>query len=191
MKRLNILFGGNGVGKTTFLNAIRDNKVSFETDNNQEVLIKSYTNSIDNMKINSKDRELKTMKQVQIVYNSSSLSEGQTIIHYVLNFLQEIKDLKTDKQIVVLLDEVDSGLSVENINFLLWQIKDLIEKKNVQFFISSNHFHFVYAQKMVLNMYTGKYTKIDSYEEYFELLNNGIQVMQNSNKRKFNFLDVY
>lgn len=191
VKKLNILFGGNGVGKTTFLNAIKDNKLSFELDNEKDVLIKSFTNSIDNMKINSQQKELSSTRDVVKLFNSNSFSEGQSIIHYVLSFLYDIKELETDKQIVVLLDEVDSGLSVENINMLLWQIKDLIDTKNVQFFISSNHYHFVYAFKNVLNMYDGKYIKIESYEEYFERLNNGIQIMKNSNKREFNFLDVY
>ena len=40
-------------------------------------------------------------------------------------------------------------------------------------------------------MNDGKYIKINSYEQYLELLNKGIQIMNDSGKRKFDFLDVY
>lgn len=191
IKQINILFGGNGVGKTTFLNAIRDNKAELILDNDQEVLIKSFTNSIDNMKINREKKELSNSREFVKLINSNGFSEGQSVIHYVLSFLHDIGKINTDKQIVVLLDEIDSGLSAENINMLLWQLKDLMETKNVQFFISSNHYHFAYAFKIVLNMYDGSYIKINSYDDFFNLLNDGIQIMKNSNKRTFNFLDVY
>jgi len=123
--------------------------------------------------------------------NVKSFSEGQAIIHYLFSFLQDIKELETDKDVVVLLDEIDSGLSAENINMLLWQMKELSESRNIQFFISTNHYHFVYVVKEVLNMYDGKFIKIDSYGEYFKLLNDGIQTMDKSHKRDFTFLDVY
>lgn len=190
VKKLNILFGGNGVGKTTFLNAIREHKLELEFDTNKEVVIRSFTNSLDNTKVNNR-KELTTRRDFVKRYNVSSFSEGQSIIHFLLSFLHDLKGMGTDKQVVVLLDEIDSGLSAENINMILWQIKELIETKNVQFFISTNHYHFTYAFKKVLNMYDGKYITINSYDEYFDLLNKGIQIMQKSKKREFNFLDVY
>lgn len=190
IRPLNILFGGNGVGKTTFLKAIRDGKVTLEHGNKKEVEIYSFTNSEDNTRVN-KRKELAEMGEFVKAFNVNHYSEGQSIIHYVLSFLQDIKELETDKQIVVLLDEIDSGLSAENINMLLWQIKELMETKHVQFFISSNHYHFVHVIKLVLNMYDGTYKEIHSYEEFFNLLNDGIQVMNKSGKRSFDFLNVY
>ena len=190
VKKLNILFGGNGVGNSTFLNAIRDNKVLLESDNENGILIKSFTNSIENKRVNS-HKEIITNREFVKAVNVNSFSEGQSVIHYVLSFLYDIKELETDKDIVVLLDEVDSGVSAENINMVLWQIKELIDTKNVQFFISSNHYHFVHAFKKVLNMYNGEYITIKSYDKYFSLLNDGISIMKDINKREFNFLDVY
>lgn len=188
IKPINILFGGNGVGKTTFINAIKDNKVRIEGD--KDFIIKAYTNSFDNVR-NNQNKQLDNRRDFVKAINAKSFSEGQAIIHYVLSFLYDIKEMNTEKDIIVLLDEVDSGLSVENINMLLWQIKEIVESKNVFFFISSNHYHFTKAIRNVLSMYDGKYITINNYEEYFNLLQDGIGIMKNSNKRNFNFLDIY
>ena len=54
IKRLNILFGGNGVGKSTLLNYISNNYIEADENN---YIVKSYINSRDNSKIN-RDKEL-------------------------------------------------------------------------------------------------------------------------------------
>lgn len=188
IKRLNILFGGNGVGKSTLLNYIINNNI--ETDSH-DYIVKSYINSRDNSNIN-RNKELATATDFIKAINCNSYSEGQAILHNLLSFLQDIKELKTDKTIIVCMDEIDSGMSAENINMILWQITELLDTHdNIQFFISCNNYHFVYCFKEVLNMYTGKYIKINSYEEYFELLNEGIKLMNESGKRQFDFLDIY
>ena len=56
IKRLNILFGGNGVGKSTLLNYISNNYIDVD-DNNY--IVKSYINSRDNSNIN-RNKELAT-----------------------------------------------------------------------------------------------------------------------------------
>ena len=73
----------------------------------------------------------------------------------------------------------------------MWLINELIDTGKVQAYIATNHYHWIYVYKNVINLYTGKYHKINTYEEYFNLLNEGIQIMANSGKREFNFLDVY
>ena len=84
---------------------------------------------------------------------------------------------------------MDSGLSIENINFILHLIVDIVKqyKDNIQFIISTNHYHYTYVFKEVINMYNGEHIKINSYEEYFELLNKGIQIMY-KNRRDFSFI---
>lgn len=187
VKRLNILFGGNGVGKSTLLNYISNNNI--ETDENY--IVKTYINSENNSKLNT-NKDLKSTAEFIRAVNCSSYSEGQAILHNLLSFLEDIKEMNTEDNVVVCMDEIDSGLSVENINMILWQIKEILDTKdNIQFFISCNNYHFVFVVKEVLNMYDGNYIKIKSYEEYFKLLNEGIQIMAKSGKRNFDFLDIY
>lgn len=186
--KFNILYGGNGVGKTTLLNSIRNGKVELETNNN--IIIKSYSNSEDNSNLNIR-KEILEIDDFVRTSNGNTFSEGQRMIHHLLPFLQELEELDTgDKSLVVLLDEIDSGLSAENLNMILIMLIDLIKNKNAQIFISTNHYHFTYAVKTVLDMYTGKYRKINSYEEFYNGLVDGIRISKESNKRDFKFLKV-
>lgn len=142
----------------------------------------------------AKSAALEGVYDVLKIYNSSAYSEGQGMIHFLLPFLYDIKDFagkNNDKDVIVLIDEMDSGLSIENINMLLHIIIEICDEyKNVQFFISSNHYHYAYVFKKVLNMYDGQLVNIDSYEDYFARLNEGIQIMHKAN-RDFSFLNVY
>ena len=187
IKRLNILFGGNGVGKSTLLKYIANKEI----EPNENYVVKTYINSRDNSKLNT-NKQLNGVGEFIRAVNCNSYSEGQSILHNLLSFLEDIKEMNIKDTVIVCMDEIDSGLSAENINMILWQIKEILDiKDNVQFFISCNNYHFVYCFKEVLNMYTGKYIKIESYEKYFKLLNEGIKIMNNSGKRKFDFLNVY
>lgn len=191
LKKINILFGGNGVGKSTFLNGLKEN--SFEIESKKPIKIFSYTNSLDNKKI-SKNNAIEKHTDIIKIYNSSQYSEGQAMIHFFRPFLLDVEDYarnNTTEDIVVLIDEMDSGLSIENINMLLHLIVDMCnEFKNIQFFISTNHYHYTYVFKEVLNMYDGTWIRIESYEEYFQRLNEGIQIFNRAGK-DFSFLDAY
>ncbi len=194
LKQVNLLFGGNGVGKTSFLKGIRNLDFELKNDydkaNKDDLIIKSYTNSLDNSKTN-KRKEVKTKEDIVKALNSSEYSEGQSILFHLLSFLADVEDINSDKQIIVLLDEIDSGLSAENINVVIWRIKELTDKnKNIQFFISTNDYHWIYVYKEVVNMYTGEYIKIDSYDNYYKLLSEGIQILAKSGKRNFDFLQI-
>ena len=191
LHRINILFGGNGVGKSTFLNGLKEG--NFEIKSRKPIHILSYKNSEDNKSI-AKNAELKNKYDALRVYNSSGYSEGQSMIYFLMPFLYDIKDFaekNSDKDVIVLIDEMDSALSIENINMLLHVIVEICnEYENVQFFISSNHYHYAYVFKKVLSMYDGKWIDIDSYDDYFAKLNEGIQIMHKAN-RDFSFLNVY
>lgn len=187
-KKLNILFGGNGVGKTTLLNGIINNRLELETK--KELIIKSYINSKDNFRhinqVTYKDMGRALLQKV----NANELSEGQSIIYSLLAYIENTKKIASnnpDKTVVLVLDEIDSGLSAENINMILHLICDLLKMGNIQLFISSNHYHFVYVFKNVFNMYTGKWIEINSYDEYFNKL---VEEMTSLGKiRDYKFLE--
>ena len=193
----NVLFGGNGVGKTTLIDAIKQGNLEVEFNRDTEVL--SYINSDDN--IRNIDRKLDhfysskktiepSMEDIASKLHANTLSEGQSIIYSLIRFLgfAEGKLKESKKDLVLLFDEVDSGLSSENINMFVHLLLDLIDryKGRIQVFVSSNNYHFVFIFKTVLNMYTGKYEKINSYEEYYKLL--AENMVKLGKKRGLNFL---
>lgn len=198
IKKINILFGGNGVGKTTFLNGIKDNSLEIDFEGETEII--QYTNSKDNIRnmgnnishfYKEKPSVYLSGKEVYEMVYANRLSEGQSIVYSLLRFIRVVEEkIKfSKKDIVLIFDEVDSGLSCENINMFLHLISDLINEntnKNIQIFISTNNYHFVHVFKVVLNMYEGKYRKIENYEEYFNLL--AENMVELGKKRSMNFI---
>ena len=188
LKRLNILFGGNGVGKTILLNGIKNRSLELKTD--KEIHILSYSNSVDNFRKIDKPCYKNTGNALLQKIHANSLSEGQSIIYTLMSFLEYVKSFaeSEDKTIVVLLDEIDSGLSAENINMVIHLLIEMLNNySNLQFFISSNHYHFIYVFKEVLNMYNGEFVRIESYDKYFEILSK--EMISLGTKRKLSFLE--
>lgn len=188
-QRLNILVGGNGAGKTTLLEGIVDKRYEMDTD--RDVEIRKYSNSQDNLRV--KERLNMSTSQMIVCLNAKNMSEGQSIMYSLISFFAKVKEeasefLKENKSLVIVLDEVDSGLSVDAVNVVMHFVYDILNNyDNVQFFISSNNYHFTYVQKEIVNMYTGRYKKINSYEEYFKLMVGGMQKI--GEKSDYNFLN--
>lgn len=187
--RLNVLVGGNGVGKTTFLKGLKEGKFKVECSKDIEYI--SYTDSVDNYV--NRHGEVRNLDECVSIMEANSMSEGQGILYSLLSFLQYIEErleiLGDSKSIVVLLDEVDSGLSVDAINVLLHEVIRLLSRyEGVQFFISSNNYHFTYVINEVVNMYSGEYITINNYDEYFKIMVQGMQEV--AKKSNSNFLKV-
>jgi ABC-type multidrug transport system ATPase subunit len=190
IEKINILFGGNGTGKTTLLKGIINKTIDLISDN--EIFIMKYVNGEDNsraMKNNSKFGL--DLIDLVIMSDSQKFSEGQSIVFHIMTFLSsvEFKCKSSNETVVAVIDEMDSGLSSENINVIIHRILEICnENKNVQFFISSNHYHFVYIFKKVISMYNGKKIEICNYTQFYNILSEGMKKIAET--RDLSFLEA-
>jgi len=180
-RKINLLFGANGVGKSTLIQALLGNKnykKQFESKiSGSNPLVYSYIDSIQNAK------EL-SIKNPHLSYNdffdphiiarkfdAGELSEGQSIIYTVQEFLYCARQIEDSEHALFLVDEIDSGLSVDNIIWFCDELKQIVDKKeNIQFIIAFNNYEFCNQFKTVISMYTGEQIEIDTYEDYKRIL---------------------
>jgi energy-coupling factor transporter ATP-binding protein EcfA2 len=194
-EKLNLLFGGNGSGKTTLLNYIKDGLETGSPDlsksTSMKYIVHSYYNSKDNNRHNNPNPYGESQAYTHGLvtrFRANEVSEGQSIIYSFSEWLNNFLESYTkDDFHVIILDEIDSGLSCDHVNVILHILNDnILDKDNVQIFVSSNMFHWVYALKRVFSMYEGEFFDIDSYEEYFRIQMDHQQVV--GAKSDFNFL---
>ena len=98
-------------------------------------------------------------------YYSSRLSEGMGMIHSYMplldGLLEDAIPKNDDRDILIILDEFDSGLSLDNIDIVMNKIIDIsIRRQDIQFIFSFNNpfiLHYLsYCGNMLLSMYNGK-----------------------------------
>lgn len=187
LKQVTLLFGGNGVGKSSLINYILKNKLNFELD--KPTKIYSYINSKQNFKeIHNNDHlSYEDMFNPGIFarkFDAEKLSEGQSIIYSIQDIFELCKQLEQKEDHLILLDEVDSGLSVDNVEYVAKKIKQIAKNNpNIQFIIAFNNYEFCRIFKDVFNMYTGEWIKIKDYNEYFDLIKANRKALLNKRKR--------
>lgn len=184
------LFGPNGAGKSTFIKAIKDKGIELESDDCNH-LIFGYANSTDNFKVR-RSRSIDDIPYyLKEKFDAYSLSEGQSILHSAMDLIEYLKPSKGDEmfscdggQLIILLDELDSGLSIDNIDTVMRKIKNVLRKRDdIQIFMSFNnprvlkHFHYV------LSMYDGKFIEMHTDEDMMKEIR--------KHKREFDKLRKY
>ena len=169
-ERVNILIGGNGVGKSTLLSGIRNGTVDLEFT--KPIAIHSYQNSLQSDRNNHANPY--SGKEILRSLTSRFISEGQGIVRSISREIDRISVVvkeQPDVNHILLWDEVDSGLSIENINLVGNLIAEvMIEHNNIQLFVASNMYQWIAYSGVGVNMYTGKTERIKSYDEYAELI---------------------
>lgn len=184
--RMNLLFGGNGAGKTTFIKYITKCVNSKVLSKNLHLLngydtftLYSFSNSENNYNNVGHSRRFgfdidpgMALKK----YAVSSLSEGQGIIYSLEDFLYFLENnlpYKKNASNVITIDEMDSGLSVDNIEYVMKRLNKLIETRDdIQMFISFNNYATCEFNKDdIISMYTGKSIKIKGYKQFKYYLN--------------------
>lgn len=180
-KNLNLLFGANGVGKTSFLKYIDKCTNNKDLSNNIRLRegykafnLYSFSNSDNNYREVGRSSNFGIYPEAHSIvkkYAASSLSEGQSIIFSIQDFLEYLENnLPYENEVsnVILMDEIDSGLSVDNIKYVMDRVNNIInERKDIQMFISFNNYAVCENNpNNVLSMYTGKYIKINGYRQF-------------------------
>jgi len=169
------LFGPNGAGKSTLLQSIIDR--GFRKSNDVTVNITkgigttffAYRNSVDNFK----NAEPRTIDQTydpvfnKLKWDARLISEGQSVIFSIMDLLDHLyNEYKhvSESDVFVVLDEIDSGLSIDNIDVVMRKIKRITRiSKQVQLMLSFNNPRVLKWFPEVLSMYDG--TKIVLHTE--------------------------
>lgn len=166
------VFGPNGIGKSTFLKAILDSSRArgghgLRVKCSAKTSVYSYFNGSDNFKsceAKSYD-ECLTPMYIKMKWDSQKMSEGQSIIHSMFPLLSSnFSDLVSD--FTILLDEADSGLSIDNIDTMMRKIKSMIRKyPKVQIIFSFNSPRVLKWFPKVLSMYDGSAIEMHSDDD--------------------------
>lgn len=199
---INLIGGGNGVGKTTLVHELclwaratgrlRDyNRLTtlFSTEESLRedsakllgVEVKAegptgrllfWQNHKDNHRYVKPDffRQDNTRTVVRY-YSAGERSEGENVVESLLVWLEE--SAITGKDVVVL-DEIDSGLSVDACNGVIKVLLSLAKKTGCQIIVTCNSFHFPFVCGGLINLLDGSYVEFGkSYEEFckFSLAN--------------------
>lgn len=170
---LTVLVGKNGSGKTTLIDYINR---QCEKEN---ITVIKYNNYLDGGGY-SMDRALYN-DNIQMLASLVMSSEGQKISINIGNTIRTIgrtvHHAKEGSKIVILLDAVDSGLSIDTIV----EVKDVFNliiddasKKNIEVFIivSANGYEFPNGSRC-LNVTTGKFVTFANYDEYKKFILKG------------------
>lgn len=171
---ITVLVGCNGSGKSTLMDQMRN-----YINDRDDILLLKYDNQ--------NDGQRSTMQSNLIYGNMSELatqvmsSEGENIVINMNNLAAKIgfymfNKYKNDpdyKKFVILLDAVDSGLSIDNMiylkNFFNNVLKDATDDKPVYIILSTNSYEF--ARDMpCYDLMEGEYITFKDYEEYREFI---------------------
>ncbi len=174
-----VLVGCNGTGKTTFLKEIEHQLKK------REVPLVSYDNL--------KDGGHNALSLAAYIGNMEYLargmcsSEGENIYMNLGQTVRKIRNMVQKnpkaKELWVLMDAVDSGLSVDNIvelKELLFEIVNDVSKRgtDIYFIMSANEYEMA-RNEQCLDIYNGRYIKFADYEEYRQFVLNSRRLKDN------------
>jgi Fe-S cluster assembly ATPase SufC len=189
------LFGPNGAGKSTLIQGIIDAGMK----NNDDIKITithgiktsfyAYRNSTDNLKVCRP-------KSYAMVYNigfcalqwdARSLSEGQSVIFSIMDLLDSLDTnaFVDGEHTTIVLDEIDSGLSIDNIDMVMRKIRRIVKRRNdVQIIFSFNQPRVLKWFPDVLSMYDGSKITMHNEDDMMAVINEHKKEFDRIRKRK-------
>lgn len=168
---LTVLIGCNGSGKTTLLKQIqwrcdKQNIPCIKFDN----LFQNHQNFISNRVFN---------QDFEAVAQSMSSSEGENINLRLTKFAADagrfVRQHSDSKELFILLDGVDSGLSIDNVIELKQDLFTAVIKHCQQLgveayiIVSANAFEMAYEEQC-LDVYRLRYCSVKTYARYKKLI---------------------
>lgn len=136
------------------------------------ITVYSYCNSQDNLRRGSRDKLANADRFVSF-FMAKNLSEGQTIIYslkdFINGFISDKEAHKEGQNILLLMDEWDSGLSIDNVLYLCRRMKVLVHKwPDVQIIFAFNSPAVLAVCPDVVSMYTGEVLHMETMPEMLD-----------------------
>lgn len=164
-----VLVGCNGSGKTTLLDQLK------RLLEKEELPVIMFNNLHDGG--HNSISEAMFYGDIEFVASSIQSSEGENITLNMINFARKIGSFtrmnKNAPEIWILLDAVDSGLSVDNVidikEYLFKTIIDENSNSDVYIVISANEYELA-RDEQCFDVINGKYIKFNDYEEYRDFI---------------------
>lgn len=162
---LTILVGCNGMGKTSLLMAIE------EKLQKEKIPFISY-NDLHDGKNNARQMAL-NRGEIGLLATLATSSEGEQIVTNLSTLARKIgcfvRENKNSKELWILLDTVDSGLSIDNIIDLKEKLFRVIlndmKDQDVYIICTANSYEMASGENC-FDVFNGKYITFKNYEDY-------------------------
>lgn len=192
------LFGPNGVGKSTFISTLESNgyvENGFNSEKAMRISITratkcySYMNTRDNVKTGSRAYrgDMSDVYSFSKSFNSKTMSEGQSIVYSSYDLLRafDSSEPSAENDTVLLFDEIDSGLSIDNIDFVMRKMRRVIKRRpDVMIIFSFNSPRVLKWFPNVLSMYDGTRITLRTEEDMMTVIRQYKEVFDKSRKSK-------
>lgn len=173
------LFGPNGIGKSSIikqlLNASNGKNTSIEVERTRtDMRVMSYCDRLDNCRTRDPRDYMEAFDPNYLSdrFNADAVSEGQSIIYSMIALLDIIGTGKqaiygeNGEETLVIMDEIDSGISLDNLDMIMRKLKNTAKKrKDVQVIFSFNNPYVVRYFPDVMSLYSGHPIRLETPDD--------------------------